>query len=97
MTDGAIEVFGANDKLVLLLGMAVAIALAGVVAELASEVNLNTWRMWRARLPLGRGLHTAEVRATDKTGATQTPERVDPINPAHEDTTGWHAIRFTVT
>ena len=37
VTDFAIEVFGTNDKLVLLLGMAVAIALTGVVAGLVSR------------------------------------------------------------
>lgn len=67
-----------------------------IPAELATEVNPNTWRMWRARLPLVPGPHTVEVRATDKTGTTQTPERVGSINPGPDGTTGWHAIRFTV-
>ena len=68
-----------------------------IPADLASEVNLNTWRMWRATLPLGPGLHTVEVRATDKTGATQTPERVESINPRPDGTRGWHAIRDSLS
>lgn len=63
-------------------------------AELSSEVSIDTWRMWRVRVPgLRPGRHTAEVRATDKSGYTQTPERVLSIP---DGATGWHSIRFTV-
>jgi DMSO/TMAO reductase YedYZ molybdopterin-dependent catalytic subunit len=63
-------------------------------AELAIEVNRDTWRMWRAQLELGPGQHTVECRATDQTGATQTDRRVRPIP---DGATGWHSTRFTVT
>ncbi|MPZ64780.1 MAG: molybdopterin-dependent oxidoreductase [Pseudonocardiaceae bacterium] len=63
-------------------------------AELSTEVNIDTWRMWRMGVPgLRPGPHTADVRATDKSGYTQTPERVLSIP---DGATGWHSIRFTV-
>lgn len=63
-------------------------------AELSTEVNLDTWRMWRVRVPgLRPGQHTAEVRATDKSGYTQTPQRVLSIP---DGATGWHSVSFTV-
>ncbi|HEX2299616.1 MAG TPA: molybdopterin-binding protein, partial [Pseudonocardiaceae bacterium] len=63
-------------------------------AELATEVNIDTWRMWRLRPGrLRSGLHTAQVRATDKTGYTQTMDRAMPIP---DGATGWHSVQFTV-
>jgi hypothetical protein len=50
--------------------------------------------MWKLPVPgLQPGLHTAEVRATDKSGYTQTSERVMPIP---DGATGWHTTRFNV-
>ncbi|WP_300007570.1 molybdopterin-dependent oxidoreductase [Pseudonocardia sp.] len=65
-------------------------------AELGAPVNTLTWRMWYLRVPLGSGLHTATVRATDRTGQVQTAERVDPINPGPDGATGRHTVTFTV-
>ena len=62
-----------------------------IEATLASEVNLDTWRMWRAELDVAPGRHTVEVRATDKTGYTQTADRADPIP---DGATGWHSVVF---
>ena len=63
-------------------------------AELSTEVNTDTWRMWKLPVPgLQPGLRTTEVRATDKSGYTQTSERVMPIP---DGATGWHTIRFNV-
>jgi hypothetical protein len=62
-------------------------------AELATEVNRQTWRMWRLRVRLGSGAYKAEVRATDHNGRTQTQERVPPIP---DGATGWHSTDFTV-
>jgi hypothetical protein len=62
-------------------------------ARLATEVNPDTWRMWQAELDLPPGLHTVECRATDKTGYTQTDQRVAPIP---DGATGWHSTTFTV-
>ncbi|MFC6092395.1 molybdopterin-dependent oxidoreductase [Saccharothrix lopnurensis] len=62
-------------------------------AELGTEVNLATWRMWRVELDLGPGEHTVECRATDRTGATQPEARVAPTP---DGATGWHSTQFTV-
>jgi DMSO/TMAO reductase YedYZ molybdopterin-dependent catalytic subunit len=62
-------------------------------AELSTEVNVDTWRMFRLRGRWEPGSHIAEVRATDKTGYTQTADRVAPIP---DGATGWHSVQFTV-
>jgi DMSO/TMAO reductase YedYZ molybdopterin-dependent catalytic subunit len=59
---------------------------------LSTEVNVDTWRMWRAELDLPAGSHTLEARATDRTGYTQTAERAEPIP---DGAAGWHTIVFT--
>ena len=67
-------------------------------AELATEVNKYTWRMFRLTRPLQPGLHKVTVRATDGTGVTQPQERLRLINPGPtpDGSTGWHAIDFSV-
>ena len=62
-------------------------------AELSVEVSVDTWRMFRLRGRWARGAHVAEVRATDKSGYTQTADRAAPIP---DGATGWHSVRFTV-
>ncbi|WP_245733621.1 molybdopterin-dependent oxidoreductase [Lentzea jiangxiensis] len=61
-------------------------------ATLATEVNVDTWRMWRIELDLREGNHTVECRATDRNGYTQTNERAAPIP---DGATGWHSMVFT--
>lgn len=61
-------------------------------AQLSTEVSTNTWRMWRLELDLPKGGHTLECRATDRSGYTQTPQRV-PTVP--DGATGWHSIFCT--
>jgi DMSO/TMAO reductase YedYZ molybdopterin-dependent catalytic subunit len=61
-------------------------------ARLGADVDLNTWRMWRVELDLPGGKHELAVRATDRTGATQT-DRYAP--PAPNGATGWHTISIT--
>ncbi len=63
------------------------------MAELSTEVNVDTWRMFRLRGRWERGSHVAEVRATDKTGYTQTADRAAPIP---DGASGWHSVQFTV-
>jgi DMSO/TMAO reductase YedYZ molybdopterin-dependent catalytic subunit len=63
------------------------------LAELSTEVNVDTWRMFRLRGPWEPGNHVAEVRATDKTGYTQTADRAGPIP---DGASGWHSVQFTV-
>jgi DMSO/TMAO reductase YedYZ molybdopterin-dependent catalytic subunit len=62
-------------------------------AQLSTEVNLDTWRMWRTEFDLTPGGHTVECRATDRSGYTQTSSRTAPVP---DGATGWHAVSFTV-
>ncbi len=62
-------------------------------AELSTEVNVDTWRMFRLRERWEPGSHVVEVRATDKTGYTQTADRAAPIP---DGASGWHSVQFTV-
>ncbi|MBK1783453.1 molybdopterin-dependent oxidoreductase [Prauserella cavernicola] len=61
-------------------------------AELTREVNLDTWRMWWAELDVPAGSHQVVCRATDKSGHTQTDERMGTVP---DGATGWHVITFT--
>ncbi|GHH37126.1 molybdopterin-binding protein [Lentzea cavernae] len=60
---------------------------------LGADVSDTTWRMWKIELDLSRGSHTAECRATDKSGQTQDQARLDPVP---DGATGWHSVTFTV-
>lgn len=62
-------------------------------AELATEDNINTWRQWVYRWDAEPGTYKVAVRATDKSGYTQTSERA-PIAP--DGSTGWHNVDVTV-
>jgi DMSO/TMAO reductase YedYZ molybdopterin-dependent catalytic subunit len=61
-------------------------------AVLSTEVTTDTWRMWWAELPAAPGHHTATVRATDRSGYTQTDQLADVVP---DGATGWHTITFT--
>ncbi|GAA1080435.1 molybdopterin-dependent oxidoreductase [Tsukamurella spumae] len=63
-----------------------------VRAELADTVGPDTWRQWHVSLPLARGEHVLEVRATDALGAMQTDT---PAPPAPDGATGWHRVVVT--
>ncbi|MGW0783383.1 molybdopterin-dependent oxidoreductase [Streptomyces sp. NPDC002913] len=58
-------------------------------ARLAAEAGRDTWRPWVWEWPATTGHHTLEVRATDRTGATQTDERVGTVP---DGATGWHSV-----
>ncbi|SFA99427.1 DMSO/TMAO reductase YedYZ, molybdopterin-dependent catalytic subunit [Amycolatopsis marina] len=60
-------------------------------AELSTVVNDDTWRMWQIELDVPPGSHKATARATDRSGYTQTEERV-PAVP--DGATGWHSVLF---
>ncbi len=62
-------------------------------AELSTEVNVDTWRMFRLRGRWEPGSHVVEVRATDKAGYTQTADRAAPIP---DGASGWHSVQFSV-
>ncbi|MHA6622446.1 molybdopterin-dependent oxidoreductase [Pseudonocardia sp. DLS-67] len=61
-------------------------------AELSTEVNQDTWRMWRTEFDLAPGSHTVQTRATDRNGTTQTEQRADPIP---DGASGWPATIFS--
>ncbi|MDG5485422.1 molybdopterin-dependent oxidoreductase [Mycolicibacterium gadium] len=67
-------------------------------AELATEVNRNTWRMFRLTRPLAPGQHTVTSRAFDGSGVMQAEDRLRLINPGPvpDGSTGWQSMFFTV-
>lgn len=62
-------------------------------ARLAAEDSRDTWRQWVWEWPATTGSHTLEVRATDRTGATQTDKRVGTVP---DGATGWHSVVVNV-
>jgi hypothetical protein len=62
-------------------------------ATLSADISNSAWRMWRIEFDLQAGGHTAECRATDKSGFQQPQARVSPIP---DGATGWHSAFFTV-
>ncbi|WP_262413551.1 molybdopterin-dependent oxidoreductase [Actinacidiphila acidipaludis] len=63
-------------------------------ASLAAEDTTDTWRQWQWDWDATAGGHTLEVRATDRTGATQTERRAGTVP---DGATGWHSVVVTVT
>jgi len=63
-------------------------------AKLAPQDTIGTWRQWYYVWDATPGLHVLQVRATDKTGYTQTAV-VHKTEP--NGATGYHTIRVTVT
>jgi DMSO/TMAO reductase YedYZ molybdopterin-dependent catalytic subunit len=63
-------------------------------AKLAVQDNIDTWRQWYFAWDATPGRHTIKVRATDKTGHTQTAV-VHGTEP--NGATGYHTIGVTVT
>jgi DMSO/TMAO reductase YedYZ molybdopterin-dependent catalytic subunit len=63
-------------------------------AKLAVQDTIDTWRQWYYPWQATPGAHTLQVRATDKTGYTQTSVN-HPTEP--NGATGWHTIHVTVT
>ncbi|MEJ2868490.1 molybdopterin-dependent oxidoreductase [Actinomycetospora sp. OC33-EN08] len=61
-------------------------------AQLAAEPTVDCWRMWRVPLDLAPGAHSLAVRATDRTGAVQTPVGTATIP---DGATGWHTVGLT--
>jgi DMSO/TMAO reductase YedYZ molybdopterin-dependent catalytic subunit len=63
-------------------------------ATLAAADNIDTWRQWVWAWDGRPGLHTLQVRATDKSGATQTSTRAYPVP---NGASGWDSVVVTVT
>ncbi|MGW0902874.1 molybdopterin-dependent oxidoreductase [Streptomyces sp. NPDC002853] len=62
-------------------------------ADLAAEDTRDTWRQWSFPWKATSGGHTLTVRATDRTGQTQTQERTRTIP---DGASGWHSVVVTV-
>ncbi|MFI5663812.1 sulfite oxidase [Streptomyces sp. NPDC051684] len=62
-------------------------------ARLATEDTRDTWRQWSYEWQATKGSHTLTVRATDRTGETQTEKRT-PTVP--DGASGWHSVVVTV-
>jgi len=62
-------------------------------ATLAPGISDDTWVQWVLQWPASAGAHTIAVRATDKSGYTQTDRQAPP---APSGATGWDTIRVTV-
>lgn len=63
-------------------------------ARLAAEAGRDTWRQWVWEWPATTGHHTLEVRATDRSGVTQTDERVGTVP---DGATGRHSVVVDVS
>ncbi|MEU9099947.1 molybdopterin-dependent oxidoreductase [Streptomyces sp. NPDC048361] len=62
-------------------------------ADLATEDTTDTWRQWSLPWKATSGGHTLTVRATDRTGLTQTEQRTPTIP---DGASGWHSVVITV-
>lgn len=63
-------------------------------ATLAAQDTIDTWRQWSYAWQATAGQHTLQVRATDKTGHTQTAK---VHKPEPNGATGYHTVHITVT
>jgi hypothetical protein len=62
---------------------------AWTTAELGRVPSDDTWVQWSATLDLAPGPHTLAVRATDRSGYTQTAAQTGVVP---NGATGWHTI-----
>jgi len=60
-------------------------------ADLGRVPNVDTWVQWSATVEVDPGDHTLAVRATDRSGYTQTGVRTDVVP---NGATGWHTVEF---
>jgi DMSO/TMAO reductase YedYZ molybdopterin-dependent catalytic subunit len=63
-------------------------------AELGRVPGNDTWVQWSGTVDVAKGDHLLTVRATDRSGYTQTPVRVDVVP---NGATGWDRVEFTAT
>lgn len=65
-----------------------------VPAQLSAQDTIDTWRQWLYRWDATPGSHTLKVRATDRSGYTQTSQ---VAQPAPKGATGLHSIAVQVS
>jgi DMSO/TMAO reductase YedYZ molybdopterin-dependent catalytic subunit len=61
-------------------------------AVLGGVAGLDTWVQWVGEVDVAPGNHHLVVRATDKSGYTQTSVRADVLP---DGATGWHTVQFS--
>ncbi len=61
-------------------------------AELGRVPGNDTWVQWTGSVDVAKGSHTLAVRATDRSGYTQTAARADVVP---DGATGWHSVSFS--
>ena len=59
--------------------------------QLGRVPNDDTWVQWATSMDISKGPHVLVVRATDKSGSTQTSARADVLP---NGATGWHTVKF---
>jgi DMSO/TMAO reductase YedYZ molybdopterin-dependent catalytic subunit len=64
------------------------------IATLQDDVSDDTWRQWTLSWDATPGDHVLQVRATDKSGYTQTDIRT---GVAPDGATGWHTRRIRIS
>ena len=60
-------------------------------ADVGRVENVDTWVQWSAEVAVPPGSHTLAVRATDRTGYTQTGAQTGVVP---DGATGWHTVTF---
>jgi DMSO/TMAO reductase YedYZ molybdopterin-dependent catalytic subunit len=60
-------------------------------AELGRVPDADTWVQWAGTVDVAKGDHHVVVRATDRSGYTQTAARADVVP---DGATGWHTVAF---
>jgi DMSO/TMAO reductase YedYZ molybdopterin-dependent catalytic subunit len=60
--------------------------------ELARVPDVDTWVQWRGVVQVDAGVHSLAVRATDRSGYTQTGARRGVLP---DGATGWHTVEVT--
>jgi DMSO/TMAO reductase YedYZ molybdopterin-dependent catalytic subunit len=64
-----------------------------VPAKLGTDPSIDSWRQWAYVWSAPKGQHRLQVRATDKSGYTQTGAVADVVP---NGATGWHTIQVQV-
>ena len=60
--------------------------------SLARVPSVDTWVQWHGKVDVSPGVHRITVRATDRSGKTQTSVRTDVVP---DGASGWDSVEFT--